>query len=216
MLNTTFNTIKDLTGVLKAVFYRTLWEHSWSAPQPMFNIVDVAEGMETTFESFLTGGQNKGKEFNTYFSFGPYRVINSSTYIYVTHYGSTGYFIRMIAAMAGGILSKRFQATQQAVWAYYHAGDISELSDMEQVTVVGAAGDTTYLLKFLKEKDIQVSTLYSKAVDVRGRSAGTYFAISDSIDIALIQNEFSSKNNMLQFYNAKKVSFQTLENSSVS
>lgn len=217
MPNTTLNMIKDLAGVLKAIFYRTLWEHSWSAPQPMFNIVDVAEGMEDTFESFLAGGLSKGKENNTFFSFGPYRVANSSTYIYVTHYGSTGYFVRMIAAMAGGgILSKRAKATQSAVWAYYHAGNVGELDDMQLVTVVAVAGDATDLLNFFKEKNIQMSTLFFKAIDVRGRSAGTYFAISDSIDTTAIQKEFSGKNGKLHFYNVKKITLKTPNTESMS
>ncbi len=211
MPNTTLNLIKDVTAVLKVCLYRTFWEHNWSTPQPMFNIVDVVEGMETTFEAFLAEGQSKGAENNSYYSFGPYRVTNSSTYLYVTNYGSTGSFLRTIFAMAGGILNKRFQATRRAVWAYYHASNVSELSDMEQVTVVGVVGDVTGLLNFLKEKDIQMSTLFSRGVDVRGKSAGTYFAISDSIDIAVIQKEFSGKIDTLQLYNAKTISLNTRE-----
>lgn len=205
MPNVTLNAIKDFTAVLRVCLYRIFWEHSWSAPQAMFNMVDVAEGMETTFEAFLAGGQSKGAKNNTCFSFGPYRVTNTSIYIYVTNYGSTAYFLRTIVAMSGSILRKRFQAAQRAVWAYYHASNISELSDMEQVTIIGIVGDATALLNFLKEKDIQISTLFSRVVDVRGKSAGTYFAISDSVDITVIQKEFSSKDDMLQFYDAKKI-----------
>ena len=82
MPNTTLNLIKDVTAVLKVCLYRTFWEHNWSTPQPMFNIVDVVEGMETTFEAFLAEGQSKGAENNSYYSFGPYRVTNSSTLIF--------------------------------------------------------------------------------------------------------------------------------------
>ena len=217
MPNVNVNTIKDLAGALKAIFYRMLWEHRWSAPQPMFNFVDVVEGMEETFESFLAGGLSIGEECNTFFSFGPYRVANSSTYIYVTNYGSTANFIRMVAVMAQrGVLGKRTKATQRAKWAYHHAGRVGELDDEQQVTVVGVTGDATDALKIFKEKNIKMSTIFSKKIDVRGKSAGTYFAISDRLDTKAIQKEFSAKNIKLHFYNAKKITIHTPNTDSTS
>ena len=84
------NTLKDTWGIIRAVTYRSFRERNWSKPQPMFNVLKVADGKELLFEAFLTKAQGISTKIDSPISLGPYKTDENGIYIYVTHYGSTG------------------------------------------------------------------------------------------------------------------------------
>ena len=198
--NSLLNSIKDVLGILRAISYRTFTEFNWSEPHPMFNIVEVEEHEQPTFESFLSEGQQKGNENKTRFSFGPFRNTEKGTYIYVTNYGSVTYFLRTIIAMMGKVIGKRVSSTLRALWAYCKEYHISKIPHEARLAVLGIEGDFAIWLDKMKNERLTIYRIIDIRKSVRGRLVNTYVVFKlpeethiDKLSESLSVNEFQGK-----------------------
>ena len=166
----------------------------------MFNIVEVEQNAQPTFESFLLGGKQKGNENKTHFSFGPYRNTEKGTYIYVTNYGSAAYFLHTIFAMMGKVIGKRVSSTIRALWAYCKEYSINKMPHDGRLAVLGIEGDFANWLDKMKNKRLTIYRIIDIRKSVRGRLLNTYVVLKlpeeahiDKFSESLSVNEFQGE-----------------------
>ncbi len=213
MLSTLFNTLADMLAGIWAVIYRTFIEFRWRPPQPMFNILQVKEGREELFETFLVKSQQFSGKHHTPIGLGPFKTEKSRTYIYVTHYGSTWDFLVVLGGLTiRGLALKRAKATQHAIWAYCDLSNAPSLDGLQDMMMVGIEGDETRFLQYLRQNKIAIAAVVKKRLTVRGKPLGTYMVLANTAENWALVQEFDPQGSVMAFYQAKANSQLPSEN----
>lgn len=207
MFHNLTNTLKDLLGINKVVLFRTFSEWNWSKPQPMFNVLQVEPGEEQLFEKFLNRAQEVSSKIGSPVSLGPYITDKKGVYIYVTHYGSTGKFIRVMGALlVKGVSAMRSKATQSTSWTYCHFEGSESLPSLDSVYILGIKGDVDPLNQFLHQKGVSIASKNRMIFNARGEAWGSYYYVFAATpeNYQRIQ-EFASRGGALVLYQGKKL-----------
>ena len=177
------NTLLDTLGITRALFYRTFIERNWSKPQPMFNILQVKEGDEALFESFLKKSLAVSIKYNTPLSLGPFKT-KDRTYIYITHYASTKAYIKVMNGLLfGGEAGMRAKATLKTSWTYCNPSQADNLQDTSTIVMVGIQGNPEDFLQHLQKTEIRPLAVVKKIKDVRGHALETYVLFKEEQNI---------------------------------
>jgi hypothetical protein len=204
MLNTLKNTLADMLAGIWVVIYRTFVEFRWRPPQPMFNILEVREGYEALFEEFLVKAQHLSAKYNTPIGLGPFKTGSSRTYIYVTHYGSTGDFLLVMGGLTfTGLSLKRAKATRKAMWTYCELSTAPALDGLQNMLMVGIEGDENPFLQYLQEHKIEIAAVVKRKLNVRRGALDTYFVMPNTPENVSRVEKFKPGESLMTFYPAK-------------
>lgn len=199
------NTLLDTTGIVRAVLYRTFVERKWKPFQPMFNILEVKEGDEDLFKSFLKKSLTVSLKYDTPLSLGPFET-ESRVFIYVTHYASTGAYLKVMKGLLfGGEAGMRAKATQKTSWTYCKPTNGPELAKADDIIMVGIQGDPSSFIAFMNQKGGEPLASVKKIKDVRGHSLGNYFLFNNTTNIDQALSQFREEGGDFNTYKAKKV-----------
>lgn len=200
------NTLLDTAGIFRAVLYRTFVERKWKPFQPMFNILQVKEGEEELFKSFLRKSLVVSLKYDTPLSLGAFETEESRIFIYVTHYASTGAYLKVMKGLLfGGESGMRAKATQKTSWTYCEPTNGPSLAAAQNVIMVGIKGDPSSFLGFMNRKGGSPLATVKKIKDVRGHSLSNYIFFTDSIEIRNGLQELKENGSDFITYNAKKI-----------
>lgn len=203
MPNIITNSILDVCGITRAILYRTFVERKWKPPQPMFNVLEVKEGREATFEEFLSQAQVISGKLNTPVSLGPFRTDATRVYIYVTHYASTFAFIGVMVRLTLTLVTlKRSAATERTSWTYCRPTEESGFSQLSKVLVVGVQGAPAALDELLRANEIVPAGRVERIRDVRGRSQGSYLVLPDEDATERLLTDFRENGGDIVIYKA--------------
>lgn len=177
------NTLLDTLGIIKALSYRTFTEKNWSKPHPMFNILQVKEGDEALFESFLKKSLAVSIKYNTPLSLGPFKT-RDRTYIYITHYASSKAYMKVMNGLLfGGEAAMRAKATLQTSWTYCNPSQLERLQKTSAIIMVGIQGNPEDFIDHLQKTNITPLAVIKKIKDVRGHALGTYVLFKKELEV---------------------------------
>lgn len=199
------NTLLDTIGIVRAISYRTFIEQNWSKSQPMFNILQVKEGDEDLFESFLKKSLAVSIKYNTPLSLGPFKTADR-TYIYITHYASSKAYMKVMSGLLfGGEAAMRAQATLNTSWTYCQPNQINSLQSTSDIVMVGIEGNSENFTQYLNKTTIEPLAIVKKRKDVRGHSLSTYLLFKDNLEISQYIKERIKNGDDICTYHATKL-----------
>lgn len=199
------NTLLDTIGIVRAILYRTFVERKWKPFQPMFNVLQVKEGDEDLFKSFLKKSLTVSLKYDTPLSIGPFET-EDRTFIYVTHYASTGSYLKVMNGLLfGGEAGMRAKATLKTSWTYCKPTNSPELEKADQIIMVGIQGDPSSFLGFMNRKGGDPLATVQKIKDVRGHALGNYILFENSEMVMKGLSELKENGSDFLIYKAKKV-----------
>ncbi len=199
------NTLLDTIGIVRALSYRTFIERNWSKPQPMFNILQVKEGDEALFESFLKKSLAVSIKYDTPLSLGPFKT-NDRTFIYITHYASSKAYAKVMNGLLfGGEAAMRAKATLKTSWTYCEPNQTKILQETKTILMVGIQGNPENFMGHLKNTNIQPLGMVKKIKDVRGHALGAYVFFEEGPEISKYIKERKEYGDDICTYKATKL-----------
>ncbi len=199
------NTLLDTIGIIRALSYRKFIERNWSKPQPMFNVLQVKEGDEALFESFLKKSLAVSIKYDTPLSLGPFKT-NDRTFIYITHYASSKAYAKVMNGLLfGGEAAMRAKATLKTSWTYCEPTQTKALQETKTIMMVGIQGSSENFMGHLKSIDIEPLGVVKKIKDVRGHALGTYVFFKEGPEISQYIEERIESGDDICTYQATKL-----------
>jgi hypothetical protein len=228
MFHNLTNTLKDLLGTNKVITLRIFKERKWTPPNPMFNVLEVEPGMETTFVQFLNEAQNLSGKLKSPISLGPYKVDGLPIYIYTTHYDSTWkYLLVMLGLFFTRIAAKRSKATKTTSWTYCEFTGSPELPSLDSIYILGIKGAKDPFLDFMRAHNATlaaetsfpstqtvpnplpnpaVSSINRMIYNARGKARGDYyFALGATPDNYALIQQYASGGGAFFFYEGTRI-----------
>jgi len=204
MLSKITNTFLDTLGIIKALSYRTFIEQSWSTPQPMFNILQVKEGDEILFDSFLKKSLAVSIKYDTPLSLGPFKT-KDRTYIYITHYASSKAYMKVMNGLLfGGEVGMRARVTLKTSWTYCSPSQSVSLQKTNNIIMIGIQGNPEDFIDHLQKTNINPLAVVKKIKDVRGKSLGTYVFFKEEQGVKeFITNRIELGDDICTYYATK-------------